>query len=59
VSKAAGELLTDQKRMRQSSDALRKVLAMYKGHDPAREAADAILALACGQNPLLKGPAAA
>ncbi len=59
VSKAAEELLTDQKRMRQSSDALRKVLAMYKGHDPAREAADAILALARGQNPLLKGPATA
>jgi len=53
ISKAAEQLLTDQKRMRASADGLRRVLAMYQGHDPAREAADSVLALLRGGNPML------
>ena len=53
ISKAAELLLTDQKRMRASSDGLRRVLAMYQGRHPAREATDSILALLRGGNPML------
>jgi len=53
VSRAAESLLTDQKRMRAAADALRRVLAPYRGHDPAREAAAAILTVARGGNPLV------
>jgi len=53
VAKAAEELLTDQRRMRQASDGLRKVLSQYRGRHPAHEAADAILALVRGENPML------
>jgi lipid-A-disaccharide synthase len=53
ISKVAEQMLTDQKRLRQSADGLRRVLAMYQGHDPAQEAADAILTMIRGGNPLL------
>jgi lipid-A-disaccharide synthase len=53
ISKAAEQLLTDQRRMRASADGLRRVLAMYQGRHPAREAADSILALLRGGNPML------
>jgi len=53
ISRAAEALLTDQKRLRAATDALRRVLAPYRGHDPAREAAAAILAVARGGNPLV------
>jgi len=38
--------------MRTATDALRAVLEPYRGHDPAEEAAQAILRLARGENPL-------
>ena len=52
VWQAAETLLADQARMRAATDALRAVLEPYRGHDPAEEAAQAILRLARGENPL-------
>jgi lipid-A-disaccharide synthase len=54
IAKAAETLLTDQRRMRETSDALREVLAPYQGHHPDEEAADAILCVATGGNPMLR-----
>lgn len=58
VAKAVEALLTDQRRLRAASDALREVLVPYQGHHPDEEAADAVLALARGRNPLFRKEAA-
>jgi len=52
IVQATEQLLGDQARMREASEALRKVLEPYRGHNPALEAAKAILKLAQGGNPL-------
>ena len=54
VAKAVEALLTDQRRLRAASDALREVLVPYQGHHPDQEAAEAVLRLARGRNPLFR-----
>lgn len=52
VFKAADELLSDQSRMKAAHAALKRVLQPYQGHRPAEEAANAILRLLSGKNPV-------
>jgi len=59
ITRAAQSLLDDTARLREASESLRAVVAPYQGHDPAVEAAQAILHLVHGRNPVaLARPAA-